>query len=614
MKIERENLYWVLLGMFGPLGMSADGAVPTEITGTTVTVERIANPAPVVSFAAPVSLLVFEPSVDVQSRGFAEAQADVSIRGGTFEQTGFLLGPLTLLDPQTGHYFAEIPFSPRFLEGAEVLTGVENARRAFNSTAGSIAYQPGAVIDGGEVLVVGGDNALFRGEVFGGRTVETEWGRLGADLDLAHSQSDGTVENGDHRFERVSGRLQLSGESRQTDLLAGYQDKFFGWPNLYAAPFDSPESEDIETTTVYLGHRVAGFHDGAIELAAYYRRNVDDYDFNRFRPNAGNPFQHTTEVWGVGGEVSPEWNGIIWRGKAEAYLDSIESTTLTNTFQSRSYWKLGMVPEKVGSWGDGGDWVAKAGLTYADSNRDEGAVDAVADFEIGARLEETRWFLGVGYAGSSQVAGYTAIGSSPTGGLFRGNPDLGRETSDTVELRTGLERERDRVEATIFSRWDRDLVDWTFSQSATTSRTANPIDTDTVGLELLYQRELPLNGRTTLSYTWLHKDESYDVGVDASFYALNYPEHRVTWAWIQPLDFGFQLRVDTEWRQQRENLLRESDDTAILSYLSLSWRVPQWDRLTVIASVDNLFDDDFEEVPGTPGSGRQWAIGGKVDW
>ena len=47
-----------------------------------------------------------EPRVDLQSRNMAEAQGDVSIRGGIFENTGFRVGSATLIDPQTGHYFA----------------------------------------------------------------------------------------------------------------------------------------------------------------------------------------------------------------------------------------------------------------------------------------------------------------------------------------------------------------------------------------------------------------------------------------------------------------------------------------------------------------------------
>ena len=50
----------------------------------------------------------------------------------------------------------------------------------------------------------------------------------------ARSESDGTIPYGDHAFDRTSGRIQLLGPDSQTDLFAGYQDKFYGWPGMYS--------------------------------------------------------------------------------------------------------------------------------------------------------------------------------------------------------------------------------------------------------------------------------------------------------------------------------------------------------------------------------------------
>ncbi|MGF1530919.1 MAG: TonB-dependent receptor plug domain-containing protein [Puniceicoccaceae bacterium] len=607
----RRFLIW-LLG--SGVGWTIAGGSLTEIAPFELKVERVANPAPVSSFAAPVSLLIFEPQVDVQSRGFAEAQADVSIRGGTFDQTGFVLGPLALLDPQTGHYFSEIPFSPEFLENPEILTGGENTFASFNSTAGSVRYRPGTLVSGGKVAFAAGNNRYWRAEALVAEVFPVQWGDLGVAVEVAHSESDGTIEDGDHRFDRVSGLLQLVNEAGQTDLLVGYQDKFFGWPNLYAAPFNSPEIEDLETTTIYLGHRQQEVMGGEFEVGTYFRKNVDDYDFDRRRKNQGNPFQHTTEVVGMGFDWGPRRGALRVRTRGEFYADSIESTSLTNSFQSRSYWKLALLPEWLIGEGEDLAWTLRGGGVYADTNRDAGSFEGILEAE---RVRKTRFgevTLKAGYSGASQVPGYTAIGSNPNGGLFRGNPDLGRERSDTIEVSAEWTGEKQGAGVTYFFRRDEDLLDWTFRTDATTSRTANPIDASTHGIELIFQTLLWGGGRMTTSYAFLNKSESFQEEADASFYALNYPEHRVTVALIQPLGGGFQMRLDTELRKQRENLLRQSSDRAVLSYLSLSWNPPKLERLTLIASVDNLFGDDFEEVPGTSGAGTQWSFGGELSW
>ena len=76
----------------------------------------------------------------------AEAQGDINIRGGIFEGTGIQVGAATLFDPQTGHYYTELPIAPEMLTQPSVYTGSNNAFYGFNSTAGTISYQWSEII------------------------------------------------------------------------------------------------------------------------------------------------------------------------------------------------------------------------------------------------------------------------------------------------------------------------------------------------------------------------------------------------------------------------------------------------------------------------------------
>ena len=111
-----------------------------NIEQITVEVSATANKEPVGTFDAPVSNLEYDPRVDLQSRNMAEAQADVTIRGGIFENTGFRVGSSTLFDPQSGHYFAEIPVAPQMLTGPAILTGADNALYGMNSSVGTVSF------------------------------------------------------------------------------------------------------------------------------------------------------------------------------------------------------------------------------------------------------------------------------------------------------------------------------------------------------------------------------------------------------------------------------------------------------------------------------------------
>jgi vitamin B12 transporter len=232
--------------------------------------EQVANQTPVGTFATPVSGLRFEPRVDVQARNLAEAQADVAIRGGVFENTGFKIGALALFDPQTGHYFAEIPVAPAMLQPPRVLTGTANALAGLNAGVGTVAYGWRPVEQRGEASVAAGDHATNRESLYQGVTtpVGGDGQTLGADVELSRSESDGSVPFGDHNFQRAAGRLQLRGTQSQTDFFAGLQRKFFGWPNLYT-PFGVNETEDLHTQLYVFNHRAWSSAENYWQLGAY---------------------------------------------------------------------------------------------------------------------------------------------------------------------------------------------------------------------------------------------------------------------------------------------------------------------------------------------------------
>src|ERR1051326_4588991 len=89
----------LLAGVVGPLTLSGQGTV--NLPEMTIYSPRVANQSPAGTFAMPVSALRYEPRVDLEARNLAEGQADVTIRGGIFETTGFQVGAVTLVDPQT---------------------------------------------------------------------------------------------------------------------------------------------------------------------------------------------------------------------------------------------------------------------------------------------------------------------------------------------------------------------------------------------------------------------------------------------------------------------------------------------------------------------------------
>ncbi len=576
---------------------------------------RIANQAPVATFAMPVSALRYEALVDVQGRNMAEGQADVSIRGGTFENTGFRIGSVTILDPQTGHYFAEIPVPPAMLGALDILTGAANSFGSINVNVGTIAYGWQPIVTRGQFSLGVGEDNLNRQELYQGYARELSGGAFfGVDVEYSRSSSDGSIPQGDHDFERVGGRLQWRTDRAQTDLFIGYQAKFFGWPNLYT-PYGVDETENLQTVLVTLNHRAEREAGGYFEAGAYYRRNRDDYEFNRHIPGQYNPYQHTTWLHGAaisGREVRGDW-AVVYRG--EVASDKIESTSLTSgSYNTRQMLKLALAGEHQWATDDGGAWVALGGMTLDDTNRDSGAVSPVVNFTRRFATSSATQSIALSYVEATQVPSYTAVNSSAAGGLFRGNATLGRETSRNVELGLTGNYVGWQTEAAIFYRQDDDLVDWTFSNGVT-ARFANAVDIATTGFEIIGRRDFDWGG-VTLGYTYMDKDADYgSTTIDASFYALNFAKHRVTAAITTRISEEWELRFDNEARLQEENPLRSAGgEEALTSALSIVWHPKMWRGIEFSISADNLWDSDFQEVPSVPAARRQVALSVAYGW
>jgi len=435
-------------------------------------------------------------------------------------------------------------------------------------------------------------------------------GILAADVDLARSESAGSVPFGDHHFERAAGRVQWRDAQSQTDLFAGTQHKFFGWPNLYT-PYGVNETEDLRSQLYLLNHRTGTSADRYWEVGAYYRRNYDDYEYNRSIPGQFNPYQHTTEVRAFSLEGRQDFNACLIAFRAQLMTDQLESTALTfGHFNTRRYLKLSAVPE----WRwltTTGQLQFRAGGSYDDTNRNAAALAPIAAIEF-VQAQGDRFY--VNYAESSQVPTYTALNSNPVAGLFRGNANLGREISRNLETGFDFRVLGWSLESAIFYRRDDQLTDWTFTRGVT-ARTANAVDIATWGGELVAIRQTP-RYRLVLGYTRLSKEAHYGaVNIDASFYALNFAEHRLTAAVMLRLGAGWELRVDNEFRVQAKNLLRVvGGDQAWGAAMGLYYLPPRLRGVEFSALVDNLWDSDFQQVPGVPAARRQFSLGAAYRW
>lgn len=83
-------------------------------------------------------LLKFTPGIEVQQRGPAGSQADIIIRGGTFQQVLVLIDGMKFNDPITGHFSGYIPVTPSEIARIEILKGPAAAMYGSEAVGGVV--------------------------------------------------------------------------------------------------------------------------------------------------------------------------------------------------------------------------------------------------------------------------------------------------------------------------------------------------------------------------------------------------------------------------------------------------------------------------------------------
>jgi len=174
-------------------------------------------------------LLTHIAGVDVQQRGPHGVQADISLRGGTFDQVAILLNGVNLSNPQTGHYSFDIPINLSDIDHIEIVQGPSSLVYGASAFAGGINIitkkdaHSNAFIEAGA-----GMHALAEAEA---RLAVKSQPWLNT-ISAGYQRSDGYMDNSDYKIANVLWQSQFRTNDAAIDIQAGFNDK-----NMEPIPF-----------------------------------------------------------------------------------------------------------------------------------------------------------------------------------------------------------------------------------------------------------------------------------------------------------------------------------------------------------------------------------------
>lgn len=575
-------------------------SVVVSAARTTIDMDRVPRTVEVLTSADLARLpvrsvqeaLAYLPGVDLRQRGPLGVQADLSMRGGTFEQSAVLFNGLRVNDIQTGHHSLNLPVLADEVDRIEVIKG-----------GGSRLFGTGAM-DGAVNIITkrGGPSRLFASATGGDFGLAD--GRLGASastgivdhrVSAQYLKTNGYMPSTDVDMQSVLYTGSISEGSTQASLTGGVVNKAFGANGYYSNRF--PDQWE-HTVTWFAGATARTDLSDVLSVnaQALYRINSDEFLLKRSDPAFYRNLHRTDQLTA---NVQTTLSTGIGRTTLalEGGSDRIESTNLGNFDRVRGSLSL----EHAVSITD--RLYAGAGVgTVFYSDRVPGIVGGVdVSYHIapGSRVYAT-------VNRNMRIPTYTDLYYKDP--VTVGNPTLKPETSVTAELGTSLMVGDVILSGAAYNRSSNDLIDYVFRGDSLPWQAQNFTSVRVTGGELgvrwLVTKTLRESPLTLLRVSANAQDVSSQNDVRTRYVADN-----LRWQFILETQWtipGIDVQASFLLRAQE----RVVDPKANVIGDARIWK--QFDVVRVVAEASNLWNTTWIETGFVPMPSRWFRMGVEV--
>jgi iron complex outermembrane receptor protein len=240
----------------------------------------LTEPSSFALYSSPEDLLRLDPSVNLQERAADGVQADISIRGTTFEQSLILVDGLRLNDPETGHLNLDLPLPFDEFSRIDVLHGSGSTFYGSDAIGGAVNFITQQPSRSEIAIKVGGGsfNATeqhLRADWLNRRPGLLNAERLSGSRDTSDGffyQTPGGADENDRGYHAnvIASDTFLSTAAGHAEILLGASDRPYG-ANLFYGDYDSKE----RTKGWFGAVRQSFAHDLSGDFA--YGRHTDEF-------------------------------------------------------------------------------------------------------------------------------------------------------------------------------------------------------------------------------------------------------------------------------------------------------------------------------------------------
>jgi outer membrane cobalamin receptor len=542
-----------------------------------------------------VDLLRQDASLNLQARATNGVQADLSLRGTTFEQSLILLNGLRINDPETGHLNLDIPVPLDAVTRIDILHGSGSTFYGSDAIGGAVnllTQPPGP----GLTVIASAGGGSYNSIEQHLRAAYTQ-GPIAEQLTGSRDTSDGFIPDRNYSSNALASETWLTTKPGITDILLATSDRPYGASQFYG-PYPSWERTKgwFASIQQQLGPQTAA--------SFGYRRHTDLFVLFVDQPAIYENNHITTSYEGALRRADTLGPNTTLSYGVEADGDTIHSNSLGQHArnQGAGYANLSLRALRRFSLSLGARDEVLSGAVNSTDNVFSPSIAAAYTLTRTTRLRAS---AGHGFRLPTYVDLYYA---DPT---TIGNPNLKPESSWSYEA--GIEwtptNSRITLNAAAFRLQQNDAIDYAKTILSTPALTfaepwqaINIQNLNITGAEATVRLRLTNNQQLQFSYAAAHA--ASPLPNILSEYAYNYAAQNALFIWTGQFH---QLSARTQ-----VNVVQKTQHTAYpLWGISLTRNTG---HIRPYLRALNLSETGYQEIPQVPLQGRSIMAGTEFNW
>lgn len=463
-------------------------------------------------------LLLLVSGVDVRRRGTSGMQADLYIRGGSFDQTLLLIDGIKVEDAQTGHHTMNLALPIEVIERIEIIKGP--AARVFgqNAFTGAINIVTKKAIE--DTFTLQGQAGSYE-QLNLSATLTQDYEKTAHIVQFSRNISEGYRFNTDYDNTNYFIKSTIKSSEMPIDILATFSERKFGANGFYATPsainqYEETQGSLIGVQTLFTKENVT------FKPRIYWRRNQDEYIFVRDNPSIYRNLHITNKVGaelntaikskfgttGLGVDLAKVYLSSNNLGDRERFMGTFFFEHRFLLFDS----KLDITPGFAANY-----------YTDFDGNFFPG-------IDFGYQISK-HFRTYANFGKTYRIPTYTDLYySDPT---TLGNENLEQEEALSEEIGFVYTKNKFDFTAAFFNRNAKNLIDYTKDLETDKFQANNIRKLNTKGFELATNYKYSMFSfvqRINLGYTFI-EDSIEDIDAAFSRYSINSANHQFTGQW-----------------------------------------------------------------------------------